>query len=600
MPRFPTLARTLLLVLFALAPPGIAADDASSRAAQLTRLYADYWEQNLRLNPLQATQVGDKRYNDRLPNTLAPQHRKALKAFHAKWLARATRIGPEGLSESDRLSYDLFTYGRERDLEGLAFPSDLVPLNQFYNLANAFATLGSGTTSQPFRTRKDYDDWLRRARQIPVLFDQAIANMREGVRQGVVQPKVLMEKVLPQLDQQIVAQVEDSTYWGPIRNLPKAFSGRDRERYTRAYAELIRDTLVPAYRKLRTFVAEEYLPNCRDTVGLRAQPDGAAWYAYLVRRNTTMARTPAEIHAIGLAEVERLHGEMRKVMAEVGFTGTLQEFFAKVKRDPAQQFASEDDLLSSYRAFRAEVEPKLGRLFDIRPRADFEIRPVEPFRAASSSSGQYSGPPEDGSRPGIFYVNTYDLPARKRYAMESLYLHEATPGHHFQIALQRELTDLPRFRRFEGETAFSEGWGLYSESLGKELGVFRDPYAWFGALAAELWRSIRLVADTGLHDQGWTRQQVLEYMRENSAAEETIAVSETERFIAIPGQALAYKMGQLKIRELRTNAEAALGATFDVKRFHTEVLKDGSLPMNVLEAKIGRWIDAERSRSAAR
>ena len=557
---------------------------------QLAASYAAFWEEALTLNPLMATQLGDPRYNDRLPNMLSAAYREQERDFHQRHLDAVRAIGSEGLDAQDLLSYQIFVRDREVDLEDLDFPTHLLPINQFYNLANFVTMQGAGTNAQPFKTVADYDAWLARAGLVPVLFDQAIANMREGMAQGVVQPRVLMEKVLPQLDQQIVAKAEDSVLWGPIAKLPEDFSAEDRTRLTAAYTALVMDTLQPAYAKLRAFIADEYLPATRDSVGLGALPGGPEWYAYLVRSRTTTALSPEEIHAIGLAEIERIHGEMRKLMASTGFEGSLQDYFKAMKADPKQYFASREELLASYQGVRATVDPLLPKLFSVKPKADFEIRLVEPFREASSSSGSYQGPPQDGSRPGIFYVNAYDLKARPRYAMESLYLHEATPGHHFQIALQRELTELPAFRRFGGETAYNEGWGLYAESLGKELGVYTDPAMYFGALSAELWRSIRLVTDTGIHAKGWTRQQVLDFLYANSAVEPAVAISEAERFMAIPGQALAYKIGELKIRELRTRAEKALGPKFDLRAYHTEVLKDWSLPLGVLEAKIDRWI----------
>jgi uncharacterized protein (DUF885 family) len=315
-----------------------------------------------------------------------------------------------------------------------------------------------------------------------------------------------------------------------------------------------------------------------------------AWYAYRVRQSTTTALSPAQIHDIGLAEVARIHAEMDAVMAQVGFTGTRAEFFAFMTTEKQFEFASEDALLVAYRALEAKINARVGEQFSLTPKAAFEIRPVEAFRAQSAAGGSYQSPSEDGTRPGVFYVNTYDLPSRKTWDAESLYLHEAIPGHHFQIALQQELTELPKFRRFGGETAFAEGWGLYAESLGKDVGVYTDPYQYFGRLQAELWRAIRLVVDTGLHSKGWTREQVIEYMLANSATSNTEAVSETERYIAIPGQALAYKIGELKIKELRARAEAALGDRFDVRSFHAEVLRDGSVPLAVLEAKVDRWI----------
>jgi uncharacterized protein (DUF885 family) len=352
---------------------------------------------------------------------------------------------------------------------------------------------------------------------------------------------------------------------------------------------------MPAYRELRTFVANEYMPATRDSDGMAALPDGQDWYAYNARSSTTTDLSPAQIHQIGLDEVERIHGLMRtEVMAKVGFDGTLQEFFEFMKSDPRFQFESEAALLAHYRGLESTVNRHVPKLFSLTPKADFEIRPVEPFRAQSAAGGSYMRPSEDGSRPGIFYVNTYDLPSRQTWDAEDLFLHEAIPGHHFQLALQQELTGLPAFRRFGGETAFTEGWGLYAESLGKDLGLYTDPYNYFGYLQNELWRAIRLVVDTGLHSKGWTREQVIAYMLENSATAETPAISETERYMAIPGQALAYKIGELKIKELRARAEAELGADFDIRAFHAEVLKDGSVPLDVLEAKIDRWIAEQK------
>lgn len=573
---------------------GTATVQAEARATQLEQLYAEYWEENLRHNPVQATFIGDHRYNDRLPNFLAPEYIEESRAFAQRWLDRVKAVGGDGLEGQARLSYEIFVNNLEGDLAGYRFPSQLAPLNQFYNLAGMFAMLGSGNSAQPFKTVQDYDNWLTRVGNAPALLDQMIANMREGVSRGIVQPRVLIEKVVPQLDALIKDDPAQTLFWQPVAKLPEDFSDADKARLTEAYRALIGEQLMPAYRRLRDYVAGEYLQASRDSYGLSALPDGDAWYAYRAQQSTTTSLTPEQIHQIGLDEVARIQGEMRTVQAELGIEGDLHALFRHMKSAPDSYFATEEDLLAAYRGFRATVDPLLPTLFDIQPKADFEIRPVEAFRAQSASAASYQGPPQDGSRPGIFYVNTYDLSARPRYALEALYLHEATPGHHFQIALQRELDELPAFRRFGGETAFAEGWGLYAESLGKELGVYTDPVMYFGALDAELWRSIRLVVDTGIHAKGWTREQVLDYMYANSPAEPTRAISEAERFMAIPGQALAYKIGQLRIRELRTRAEQALGDQFDVRAFHREVLKDGSVPLDVLEAKIERWIAAQR------
>ena len=570
------------------------AEQAAERAAQLQQLYADFWEASLELNPLQATFVGDPRYNDRMPDFFSAEFREKQSAFTRDWLARAQAIGSDGLSGQDLLSYQIFVRDLEAELEGERFPDWQQPLNQFYNLTGLFAQLGSGTGAQPFATVQDYDNWLARASKFPAVMQTMQANMRTGMANGVVQPKVLMEKVIPQIDALIKDAPEDTLFWRPVANFPEGFSDEDKARLTEAYRTLIADQLMPAYRELRAFVADEYLPACRDTVSLSALPDGEAWYAYRVRMSTTTDLSPAQIHDIGLAEVARIHGEMDAVMKEVGFEGSRAEFFTFMTTDKQFEFESEEALLTAYRALEAKVNERVDELFSLKPKAAFEIRPVEPFRAQSAAGGSYMRPSEDGSRPGIFYVNTYDLPTRKTWDAESLFLHEAIPGHHFQLALQQELGELPKFRRFGGETAFAEGWGLYAESLGKELGVYTDPYQYFGRLQAELWRAIRLVVDTGLHSKGWTREQVIDYMLANSATSQTEATAETERYIAIAGQALAYKVGELKIQELRDRAEAGLGEDFDIRAFHAEVLRDGSVPLAVLEAKIDRWIAAHK------
>jgi uncharacterized protein (DUF885 family) len=586
------------LVLFTCAAG--AAEPASPKAAQLGTMYAEFWEENLKLNPISATFAGDPRYNAELPNFLSAEYEAKTRAFEQKYLDRARAIGTGGLTGQDRLSYDIFTLNRESALEELKFPDRLLPIDQFQNIANYFAQLGSGTSGQPFATVKDYDDWLKRAALMPAVLDQAVVNMREGVKAGIVQPRVLMEKVLPQLDANIVDDAEKGIFWGPITQMPKEFSAADRERLTAAFRVLIGTQLTPAYKRLRAYIADEYLPKTRDTFGMGALPNGAAWYAHKVHDNTTNSMSPAQVHQIGLDEVARIQDGMRAVAKDLGYTkptkslAELKAFFEWMKARDDMYFASREDLLATYQKFHNDVDPLLPKYFNLRPKSDYEIRLVEPFREASASSGQYQGPSLDGKRAGVFFVNAYDLKARPRWALASLSLHEAAPGHHFQISLQRELGDLPMFRRFSRDTAYIEGWGLYAEWLGYEMGIYKDPVARFGALDAELWRAIRLVTDSGIHYKGWTRQQTLDYMFANSPAEQTRAVSEAERFAAIPGQALAYKIGQLKIVELRKRAEKAMGAKFDVKAFHDQVLKDGAIPLDVLDAKINRWIAASK------
>ncbi len=561
-------------------------------AAALHALFDEHFERGLEMNPIRATFVGDNRYNDRLANSLSPEYRAADEAMDEEFLARLLEIDREALGYQDQLSYDLFQINREQSLEGNHFPFHLQPMNQFRSIATFFVQLGSGKGAHPFKTVKDYDDFLSRAEDFSDYVDQAITNMREGMREGVVQPRILMEKLVPQLESQLVDNVEDSSFYAPVRNMPDDFSIEDRERLTAAYKESISNTIVPAYDRLVNFIGDEYLSAARDAVGLYALPNGEAWYAYLVRMRTTTDMTPDEIHQIGLDEVARIHGEMHKVMDEVGFEGGLKDFFDFVNTDEQFFFDEPEQLIQGYRDMSDRISELSENLFEVFPKTPFEVRRVEPFRERSAAGGSYQAGTADGSRPGIFYANAYDIKARGKWAMESLFLHEAIPGHHFQIMIQRENEALPDFRRYGGFTAFSEGWGLYAESLGKEIGVFTDPYQYFGGLNAELWRAIRLVVDTGIHAKGWTRQQVLDYMYANSAVVEARAVAEAERFMAIPGQALAYKVGQLKIREIRNQAEARLGDRFDVKAFHTEVLKDGAMPLSMLEAKIDRWVEA--------
>lgn len=605
MPRRPVLrcAVATLLAFLVVQPvphrawsaPGPAATEASAaESRKLNTLFEAYFEETLRLNPVLATSIGDPRYNDRFEVSISPEWRARAERLDRDYLERVKAIDPKLLSGQDLLSYEIFRAGRELDLEGYRYPSHLIPLNQFYSTPNFFAQLGSGGGLQPFETVKDYDDFLKRLDGFVAWTDQAIVNMREGIAKGYTLPRVLGERVLPQLQAHVVAKPEDSLYFGPVRDMPADFSAADRERLTAAYRAAIETKVVPSYRRLHDFMRDEYLPKSRTSVGLDALPDGKAWYEYNVRDVTTTDYTPAQIHEIGLSEVARIRGEMKGVMEKVGFKGTLDEFFVFLNTDPQFVHPSREALVQGYVDIKNRVNPELPRLFETLPKADYEVRAVEPFREKSAAGGSYQAASEDGSRPGIFYANAYDLKARPKWAMEALSLHEGNPGHHFQITLQREQKDLPKFRRFGGYTAYSEGWGLYAESLGSELGLYVDPYQYFGMLEGELFRAIRLVVDTGLHSKGWTREQVLDYIEENSATSEARRVSETERYIAIPGQALAYKIGQLKLLELRSRAQRELGDRFDLRKFHTVILADGPLPLDVLEAKVDRWIASQK------
>jgi uncharacterized protein (DUF885 family) len=564
--------------------------ESDALVQHLETLYEEYFERDLELNPVRATFLGDHRWNDRMPNSLGAEHRAAQRALWDEYLEKVNAVDASLLEGQDLLSLEMFRAELQMNIDGDRFPGHLMPVNQFRNIGNFFVMMGSGGSVQPFETVQDYDNWLGRVDGFVVLAEQTLSNMREGMAQGIVQPRILMERVIPQLESQLVENVEDSAFYRPVASMPVSFSEEDRSRLTDAYIDVIGNRILPAFELMRDFIRDEYIPAARESHGINAIPGGEEMYAYLVRRTTTTDLTPAEIHDIGLNEVARIHGEMQAVMDEVAFEGSLQEFFEFMNTDPQFYYDEGPQLIQGYNDLREDVHAKARELFHRFPKADYEIRAVEPYREKSAAGGSYMGASPDGSRPGVFYANTYDIKARPKWSMESLFLHEAVPGHHFQGALALELEDLPSFRRFGGFTAYGEGWGLYAESLGKEMGMYSDPYQYFGALNAELWRAIRLVVDTGLHSKGWTREQVLEYMYANSAAKAARAEAEAERYMAIPSQALAYKVGQLKITELRRRAEAALGEAFNVKDFHAQVLDDGELPLSVLEAKINRWI----------
>ena len=576
------------------APVGPPPSGAVAANARVDTLAERYYDAILSIAPQVATQIGDARYNASYTLSFVPATRQRRSVIVREYADSLRRIDPAALDEEHRVTYDVFRATLEQARQEERFPVYLVPLNQFFNFTAQFAQMGSGKGIHPFRTVKDYDDFLSRMGGFAVVADAAIANMREGMQRGVVQPRVLMERVLPQLSAHVLAEPSQSSFWGPIAGMPATFSPADRERLTAAYARAIRDVVIPAYRRLHDFVKEEYLPRTRTTVGLSALPDGRAWYEYAVRANTTTSRTPEQIHALGLSEVFRIHAEMQAVARELGWTGDLASFMRRMQTDSAQFYTTREEMLADYRAAQRRIDASTGRLFDIVPRTNYEIRPVEEFRERSASVGSYVTGSPDGKRPGVFYLNTFEPRSRPRYMKEALLVHEGSPGHHFQLSIALELRNVPRMRRFSIVTAHAEGWGLYAETIGRELGLYTDPYQYYGYLSSELWRAIRLVLDTGIHAKGWTLEQAAEYARRNSSESDVNIRSEVERFAAIPGQALAYKVGQMKITELRHRAQHELGPRFDVRAFHRVVLESGSLPLDVLEAKVDRWVAARR------
>jgi uncharacterized protein (DUF885 family) len=575
------------------------ASTAVSPSEALRDLFAASDEASLKRNPVQALYRGDLRYADRFGEFITDDYYAAERAAAEADLAALARIDRSKLSPSDQVSYDAFKWQREMDLRGLQ-PDILAvtavrPIDHFNGLHTFFSELNSGESAAPFKTVTDYENGLKRVDDFVRLTDNAVARMRQGLASGVVQPKLVMENVLGQLDAMLAEGVEGSAFYRPVASFPAGVPAADQAWLKAAYAASIRDEIRPALTRLRDFIRNEYLPKARETVGLLHMKGGPELYRYLAEQQTTTTLTPEQIHEIGLREVERLQAEMEKVKAQVGFKGTLREFFDHIRTDPKFKPKSKQWLTERYYAIGKEVDANIGKLFSTTPKTPLKIEPTPALTEKGAARGSYNPGTPDGSRPGTFYFNTYDLPSRTTPSMVTLYLHEGAPGHHFQISLAQENTELPNFQRFGGPNAYVEGWGLYAETLGKELGVLEDPYQYFGYLDSQLFRAIRLVVDTGIHTKGWTRDQSIQYILDNSSRGRANATAEVERYIAIPGQALSYMIGNLKIRELRTRAEQALGDRFDPREFHAQVLMTGALPLSVLEAKIDRWIASRKA-----
>lgn len=578
-----------LFLAFVLALAGCSQKEKKNHQL-ISQVFDSYWEEHSRLYPLEATSQGDNRYNDLLPNDQTLQYRKELRDYYTDYLNRLKKFDREELSEQDRVSYDIFKYEMEMQIE--RFNTDLhkIPFQQFWGLPLTMAQLGSGTLYQPFKTVQDYDNWIRRVEQFSVWTDSAIANFREGMRSGFVLPKVLVKKIIPQMKDIVSANPEKSVFWGPIKIMPKDFSAEDKKRLTESYRQMIRKHVNPSYQKLHDFMRRDYLPKARDTHGISSLPNGRNLYHYLAREWTTTDKTPEEIYQTGLKEVERIQSEMLKIKEQVGFKGTLKEFFVHLRKDPKlMPFRTPEEVLNLYRDTYKKMQPKLMTMFGRTPKTPFEIRQTEKFREESASAEYMQGSP-DGTRPGIFYIPILDA---KKFNItsgtESLFLHEAIPGHHYQISLQQENSELPSFRRFAWYGAMGEGWALYTESLGKELGLYTDPYHYLGALGDEMHRACRLVVDVAIHLKKMRREEAIKYLMDHEPIAEKDAIAEIERYMAIPAQALSYKVGALKIRELRNKYVKELGAKFSLAGFHDEILRDGVMPLESLEQKLDSW-----------
>jgi uncharacterized protein (DUF885 family) len=587
------------LAAVALAPAAIAAPQETPMTAkqdpqQINAMFDEQWEFWMRENPTWASELGDRRYNTQWTD-LSTQGFERRARHDEAMLARAQAIDRARLDPADQVNLDLFVRKVGEDVEERRFPSHLLALDMRYGIQTANET----AETLRLETVQDYDDWIARLRAFAPYMDQTIALLDEGVRRGWVQPKIIMQRLPDQIAHQVVDDPTASPFWGKFEKMPEAIEPAEQARLRTEAKAAIRDVVVPAYRRFQTFFMNTYLPACRDTVGASALPGGKEFYAFRVRQMTTTSLTPDEIHQIGEREVARIHAEMERVKKEAGFEGTLQEFFTFLRSDPRFFAKDADELLRTYRDVAKRIDPEIVRLFGRLPRMPYGVKPIPMESAPDTTTAYYSGPADDGSRAGTYWVNLYKPEARPKWEMMALSLHEAVPGHHLQIALAQELGELPKFRRHAGYTAFVEGWGLYSESLGDELGLYDDPYSKFGQLTYEMWRAVRLVVDTGMHELGWSRQQAIDYFKANAAKTELDIVNEIDRYIGWPGQALAYKIGELKIKELRARSVAALGDRFDVKAFHDVVLGSGAVPLDVLERNVDAWIASQQASTTA-
>ncbi len=575
------------------APGKVSAQVAEAASKKLNALADEYYDAQAKFDPVSASENGDNRFSDQLGMSIAPAVRARQFALYRSFLKRLHTINPMQLVQRDRTSYDILDYELAMALRFEAFPENLLPLNQMDSLPVTLANYASGEGSQPLTTVREYKAYLNRLAQLGPWIDQAIVNMREGMRVGVVQPKAIVVSMLPQFQKLAAKTAEASSYYAPITNMPKTFSAADQRALTQAYRSTIDAKLNPALARLAQFLEKNYLPAARTSTGWSALPNGAAWYLARVASQTTTTLTPEQIHATGLSEVARIQGEYAKTGPKMGYTGPAAGLPTWVLSQPKYKpFKTEQEVIDVYRGLDAQLKTKLPALFSLRPKTPLDLR-LEPELSRATASDHYSPPAVDGSRPGVFWSVVNDPKEYGSTGMVTLFLHEGQPGHHFHIALMQEL-HLPNFRQFGGNNAFTEGWALYAETLGKEMGFYDNPENYFGHLNDEMLRAVRLVVDTGMHAKGWTREQSIQYMRDTLGYPESIARSETERYMVWPGQALGYKIGALKILELRKRAETAMGSKFSLPAFHEVVLGEGTLPLALLEAKVDRWIAANK------
>ncbi len=582
-----TMKKLLFIALFLLIGPLFAQSplDIEAETAKLHSLFEQAWEYDLKRNPEMATRLGDPRYNHRWTDYSVT----ALSENHlaeGQFLVQLSKVNRDFLPDEEKLNFDLFEQAYQQRMEAWTYRTWLMPLNQRGGVQSADQL----AAASPFTSLKDYANWIARLRSIGILVQQNIALMRQGIAEGWVQPRIIMERIPAQIEQQLVSDPTSSPFYKPFLEFPDTVSPNDQDRLQQIARKTIVEVVIPAYRDFHNFFVNEYLPACRNTVGAWDLPDGRSFYEFRTRHYTSTDLTPDQIHQLGQDEVKRIRSQMQEIIEELQFEGSFSDFLNFLRSDPQFYYDDPQDLYQAYLATSKRIDPELVKLFGKLPRTPYGVRPIPEAIAPDTTTAYYMPPAADGSRAGYYYVNLYRPETRPKYEIEVLTVHEAMPGHHLQIALAQELGEIPKFRRYQGATAFVEGWGLYSESLGAELGLYKDPYSRFGQLTYEMWRAVRLVVDTGIHYRGWSREQAIDFFKENAAKSELDIVNEIDRYIAWPGQALAYKIGEIRIKQLRETASTRLGAAFNVKEFHDVLLSAGALPLDLLEKRMQRWM----------
>ena len=594
------------LILLVLGCKEEASNENTSEIVSIDAVFEQYYKFKDRINPIEATKGGNYEYNDFIANYISDSYQKDLKENYTHFLNKLNELDTKELSEADLLSMKVMKWDCEVKLAGLNnsivtmaspiynLPSfELMPLFQIQSLHLYVAQLAAGGSVQPFDTVEDYENWLKRVADYLTFLDTSISMMKEGISKNIVLPTVLAERIIPQLDEFITNPVNDHLFYKPIISMSESINEQEKKRISAEYSTMITTELKPKYTELRQFLVDEYLPACRETSGIGVLPNGKETYNYLIKLHTTTTMTADEIHELGKSEVARILIEMEDAKNKIGFKGDIKAFFEFIRNSPEQMpFTDPQQVIDNFNGIKERINETLNQVFELKPKADFVVRRTEAFREASASA-EYVPGTKDASRSGIFYVPIPDVRKYNKYSDEALFLHEAVPGHHYQLSLQQENTELPEFLHPESMGVFVEGWALYAESLGTELGLYEDPIQYFGMLSMEMHRAIRLVVDTGIHSKGWTREEAIQYSLDNEAESEESVIAEIERYMATPGQALSYKIGQLKIRELRTRAETKLGSRFSIKEFHNQVLNSGSLPLVLLEEKIDNWINSQ-------